>query len=138
MIILDTNVISELMKPSPTQAVIDWINQHPATDLFITAITLAEISYGIQSLPAGNRRTLLEKQFADTITKAFSHRILSFDDAAALHYGKIMANRKASGKPLGAPDGQIAAIVYAHEFTLATRNVRHFVDCGLEIINPFG
>lgn len=137
MIFLDTNIISELMKHTPSSNVMDWIDRQEVTQLFVTTITIAEISYGISVLPAGNRRALLEDAFTKTINEAFKHRILSFDETAAHHYGKIMSHRKNLGHPMSILDGQIAAIAVAHGGTLATRNIRDFSDCALTLINPF-
>lgn len=137
MILLDTNVISELMKPQPNQNVIRWIDRNNCLRLFVSTVTIAEISYGLHALPQGQRRNLLEHAFNKTIQLAFQHRILAFDEAAAHSYGKIMAERKAKGRPFGVPDGQIAAIAHSKGFSLATRNERDFMACGLEIINPW-
>lgn len=137
MIILDTNIISEMMKAHPEARVIQWMDQQKSTQLFISTITVAEITYGLCALPDGKRRTQLERAFNKTIQLAFAGRFLSFDFTAAGWYGKIMAARKISGRPLSVPDGQIAAIACAQGFALATRNGRDFIDCGLEIINPF-
>jgi predicted nucleic acid-binding protein len=137
MILLDTNIISELMKALPSPRVLDWVNSHVANQLFITSITIAEISYGLNVLPAGNRRSSLENAFNKVINEAFSHRILFFDESAAHQYGKVMAQRKEQGRPLSVLDGEIAAVAIAQGKILATRNTRDFIDCGLEVINPF-
>ena len=137
MILLDTNIISELMRPKPVSEVIRWLDQQKSTHLFISAITIAEISYGLHALPQGNRRRQLEEAFEKAIGMGFKHRVLAFDLPAAQLYGVIMAKRKTHGRPLSVPDGQIAAIARAQDFILATRNERDFVNCGLEIINPF-
>lgn len=137
MIVIDTNIFSELMKTSPTPSVISWIDSQEATQLFITTITIAEISYGITALPDGNRKRILEDSFDNVLKAAFTHRILSFDEQAAQAYGKVMGHRKLLGRPLSIPDGQIAAIAIVHDSAIATRNVRGFADCDLEIINPF-
>jgi len=137
MIILDTNVISEIMKPNPSLNVTTWIDNQDASGLFISTITIAEICYGLNALPEGNRRDILETAFNKTITEAFEYNILSFDEACAHVYGKIMANRKKIGRPMGILDGQIAATACAHGFSVATRNVSDFSDCGVDLINPF-
>jgi len=137
MILLDTNIISEMMKNYPSPGVIAWLDQQDVTQLFVTTITIAEISYGINALPEGNRRRILEEAFDRAINDAFKHRLLSFDETAAHVYGKIMSKRKALGKPLNILDGQIASITLAHKASLATRNVSDFIDCGLNLINPF-
>ena len=137
MIIVDTNVISELMRSSPKPEVISWIDKQDATLLFVTTITIAEIIYGIKVLPEGNRRRALEDSFNRALDAAFKHRILSFDESAAHLYGDVMGKRKLSGKPLSIPDGQIASIALAHNFSVATRNIKDFEGGGLNLLNPF-
>jgi toxin FitB len=137
MILIDTNIISEMMKPFPSPNVITWLDQQETTQLFISTITIAEIAYGINALPQGNRRALVDDAFNQTILSAFKHRILSFDESAAHLYGKIMGQRKESGLPLSMPDGQISAIARAHGATIATRNIRDFIDCGVDLVDPF-
>lgn len=137
MIILDTNIISEMMKTTPSKAVLNWVNKQEAIELFITTITIAEISYGLYALPRGNRRKSLEEIFHRAIMSAFKHRILSFEESSAHFYGKIMGHRKKIGRPLSVPDGQIAAITLSQGFSLATRNIRDFSDCDINLVNPF-
>jgi predicted nucleic acid-binding protein len=137
MIILDTNVISEMMKPAPSQHVTAWMDQQASISLFITSVTIAEIVYGLHALPYGNRKLWLEQAFTNAVMEAFKNRILSFDQLAAFQYGKIMAQRKADGRPLSVCDGQIAAIASVHHFVIATRNVNDFIHCGVELVNPF-
>lgn len=137
MILLDTNIISEMMKPIPDSNVLRWMDRQEVTQLFICTITIAEISYGLNVLPEGNRRSLLEKAFNKAILEAFTTRILTFDDSAAHYYGKIMGHRKILGQPLGVPDGQIAAIARSHGAVMATRNIKDFKNCELQLINPF-
>ena len=137
MIILDTNIISEMMKPLPSSTVIVWLDQQDASALYITTITIAEIAYGLHALPVGARRQLLEDAFHQTMIEAFEYRILSFDESSAHVYGQLMANRKKIGRPLSILDGQIAAIAHANGFAVATRNTSDFSDCGLSLINPF-
>ena len=137
MIILDTNILSELMKAIPEPTVVTWLDQQVVTQLFITTISIAEISYGINVLPDGKRRDALENSFQHAIDKAFKHRILSFNDTAAHAYGLLMSKRKNTGRPLSILDGQIATITLTHSATLATRNTRDFTDCDIELVNPF-
>ena len=137
MIIIDTNIISEMMKVSPSTKVMTWMDKHQAIELFITTTTIAEIFYGINVLPDGNRKRSLEDSFNKTLEFAFKHRILSFDEAAAQLYGEIMGKRKMLGRPLSIFDGQIASIAIANKFSIATRNVRDFIDCEINLINPF-
>ena len=137
MIILDTNVISELMKATPDQHVVAWLDRQDAMMLFTTSITIAEIIYGLDVLPPGKRRDYLDAAFNQVLTEAFKHRVLIFDEPAAHIYGKLMGRRKAAGHPLSVLDGQIAAIARAHQMSLATRNTRDFIDCELNLMNPF-
>lgn len=138
MIVLDTNVISELMKAAPDPRVITWIDQQEAMTLFITSITIAEITYGLSVLPESKRRIFLKEAFEQVLTGAFKHRILIFDEAAAHCYGQLMGHRKRLSQPLPVLDGQIAAITKVNQMSLATRNTRDFSDCELTLINPFG
>lgn len=137
MIIVDTNIISELMKASPSITVVNWLNSRDATQLYITTITIAEIAYGLNALPKGSRRKTLENNFNNAIHDAFKNRILQFTESAAYIYGKIMANRKELGRPMSILDGQIAAITLIHTAGLATRNINDFLHCGLDLYNPF-
>ncbi len=137
MILLDTNVISEMMKKSPSISVMSWIDRQEVTQLFISTITMAEIFYGINAFPDGVRRQSIEDAFNKTIRSAFKHRILSFNEPASHIYGKIMGQRKALGKPMSVLDGQIAAIAISENAALATRNICDFSDCDLEVIDPF-
>lgn len=141
MIILDTNILSEMMKQTPDSQVIQWLDRQNPLQLFITTISIAEIGYGLHALPAGNRRNALDNAldnaFENVVKEAFTQRILEFNQAAAWSYGQLMSQRKTLGKPLSILDGQIAAIAYTHQFAVATRNVKDFTDCNLVLINPF-
>lgn len=138
MILLDTNVISEVMRPAPDQRVIRWLNEAEASHIHLSTISVAEILLGLDLLPAGRRRQGLEERFEAFLEQAFAHRLLSFDEAAARHYGPLMAERRRAGRPMAAPDGQIAAIGRSRAMALATRNRRDFESCGLTLINPWG
>ncbi len=137
MILLDTNIISEMMKQTPSAQMLNWIDQQEVTQLFITSITIAEISDGLHVLPQGARRNQLENAFNKAIMEAFQQRVFSFDETAAHLYGKIMGRRKEIGRPLSIPDGQIAAIARAQGAAVATRNIHDFIECGIELIDPF-
>ena len=137
MIILDTNALSELMKIDPDPAVRAWFNRQERLNLFITSITEAEIWLGIELLPDGRRRRLLEQAAITMIARDFSGRTLGFDSRAAENYGKLGAKLRKAGRNIGMADIQIAAIANVHGFALATRNTRHFADCGIELIDPF-
>lgn len=137
MIILDTNIISELMRSEPDSGVLDWLDQQNALNLYLTNISVAEIYYGLSSLPTGKRRGALEQAFADIVLTVFSHRILDFDHSAAVRYGSLMAKKKKKGRSMSVLDGQIAAIASVNDAVLATRNTKDFLDCDVELVNPF-
>jgi predicted nucleic acid-binding protein len=138
MILLDTNVISELMRAEPAQVVLDWFDRHDAAHLFISVITEAELRTGIAILPAGQRRDRLQMAFEAMIEQDFQSRVMPFDSAAARAYADIAASRRASGRPIAEADCQIAAIARAIGAPVATRNVRDFDGCGVTVINPWG
>ncbi|MDZ7839320.1 MAG: type II toxin-antitoxin system VapC family toxin [Gammaproteobacteria bacterium] len=137
MILIDTNVVSEVMKVAPADAVVGWLNDQDSSSLFISTTSIGEIEYGLRILPDGKRRTHLRERFEHFIDQAFAMRIVPFDETAAVEYGDIMGLRKELGRPLSVPDGQIAAITRSRGYALATRNIRDFEDCGLALINPF-
>lgn len=136
MIVLDTNVISELTKPAPSPAVEAWLDAQPTDTLFITAVTIAEEGFGIAILPQGRRRQALEDALART-AMLFAGRILPFDDQAATTYAAIAASARSSGRGFPTPDGYIAAIAASHAFAVATRDVAPFQAGGLEVMNPW-
>lgn len=137
MIILDTNVLAELMKASPDPRVVEWLDRQEGSALYLTTITLAEILYGLSALPAGKRRSFLEEAFQAILRSAFADRMLPFDEEAARHYGPLLAQRRALGRPISQSDCQIAGIVLARRSILATRNIRDFEHCGLTVVDPF-
>ena len=137
MIVLDTNVVSELMRERPQQEVLDWADGHPANTLFITAITEAEIRAGIAVLPEGRRRRELAETAERLFAAAFAERILSFDSEASRAYGFLAASRRAAGRAISTHDCLIAAIARSHAAGVATRDVGGFADCGVEVINPW-
>ena len=137
MILLDTNVISELMRAEPAQTVLDWFGKHDASDLFISAVTEAELRTGIAILPEGQRRDRLQAAIDAMIDQDFQGRILPFDSLAAKAYAEVAAQRRAAGRPIAEADCQIAAIARAAGAPVATRNVKDFDGCGVEVINPW-
>lgn len=136
MIILDTSVASELMKPSPDPAVRDWIGARRGDELYTTSITLAEIRYGIERLPAGRRRDL-SKATVDDVFAAFEDQVLPFDAAAAAQYPMIVTRRDRAGLPIDGFAAQIASICHTHDAALATRNLKDFQDTGIDVIDPW-
>lgn len=137
MILLDTNVVSEVMRPRPRARVVAWLDDRDAATLFLSTVTLAEIRYGLCCLPDGRRRRDLGDRFERFVARGFERRILSFDAAAARDYGELMAHRRRLGRPLSALDGQIVAIARARGFAVATGNVPVFEECGVEVLDPF-
>ena len=137
MWVLDTNVASELMRPEPTPTVKAWVAERDATEMFLTAISEAELLYGIAILPAGQRRDRLAAALTRWLDLGFSERILPFDSAAARAYGEIAADRRRAGQPIGEADCQIAAISRSRGAVLVTRNVRDFEGSGLDVIDPW-
>jgi toxin FitB len=138
VIILDTNVLSEAMRPFPAAEVLRWLGSHPASSLFTTAITQAEILYGLQLLSRGKRRTALESAIGAIFEEDFAGRILPFDSDAAHVFPQIAVARRALGRPISQLDAQIAAIARSRGAKLATRNTQDFEHCGITIVNPWG
>lgn len=137
MILLDTNVLSELMLVRPHPAAQVWFDRQSTQDIYTSAINIAEIIYGLRIMPQGQRRDELRARFESLARKIFGPHVLAFDERAARGYGDIMGERKELGRPMSIPDGQIAAIARVHGLKLATRNIRDFENIGLELINPF-
>ena len=137
MIVLDTNVISELMRASPEPRVLRWLETQPLEALATTSINLAEIRYGLARLPGGRRRRDLETRFDTFASRGFGSRIFDFDRAAAEIYGDLAALRESSGRRLEGFDGLIAAIAASRGAAIATRNAEDFTDCGLTVISPW-
>ena len=137
MIILDTNVLSELIRPLPDQHVVTWVSEQPAVTLFTTTITQAEILYGVRLLPSGKRREHLQEAVEAMFAMDLENRILAFDSIAATEYAEIAASRRRAGRPISQFDAQIAAIARRHDATLATRNHADFEGCGIAVVNPW-
>ena len=137
MIILDTNVISEIMRMAPDQQVIGWLRNQLPGQIYTTAIAETELLKGIELMPSGKRQQALLKAVEAYLKRDLANRILPFDSAAAHYFASIFAQRKSKGRPITPLDTQIAAIVRSHNATLATRNTRDFIDCGIQLINPW-
>ena len=137
MFVLDTNVVSELMRRTPERAVVAWIEHHHGSSLFLTAVTEAELRVGAAILPAGARRDALEARIDEYVFTEFSGRVLPFDSAAASAYAGIVARRRRIGRPAAHADTQIAAISQVHGMSVVTRNVADFADAGIEVVNPW-
>ncbi len=137
MIILDTNVLSELMRPKPSASVMAWIARQPEAELFTTSITEAEIFYGIEMLPKGKRREHLIMAAKVVFTEDFSGRVYGFDSAAARAFSRIASSRRSHGRPISRSDAQIAAIAKTRRARVATREVKGFEQCGLDVVDPW-
>ncbi len=137
MIVLDTNVISELMKDAPDPQVRAWARKARLTELRITSTTVAEVLLGIERLPDGKRKRGLATASERWIDEVFRDRVLAFGSAEARRYASLVASSMRSGRPIGMPDAQIAAITLAHDATLATRNVKDFEGIGIDLVNPW-
>jgi toxin FitB len=136
MIILDTNVVAELMRPEPAPQVAGWVRDRDRQELRTTSITLAEIRYGIARLPGGRRKQVLLAAASD-IFRTFDDQVLPVDAAAAEHYAAIASNRERAGKPISGVDALIAAVCRSRGAALATRNLSDFEGTGVEIIDPW-
>lgn len=138
MIILDTNVISEMSKPQPDPKVMAWLNKLDHTTTYLTAITTAELYYGIDRMPHGARRQQLEYSIGGMIERAFYNRILPFDATAAMFFGGMVAGAEKSGVKVHFPDAAIAAIARANNYaTVATRDVSPFKALAIDVVNPW-
>ena len=137
MVLLDTNVVSELMRSAPSAEVLVWVDALPPRELFVTSVTEAEVRTGIANLPDGARRRGLADAAERTLGGLFAGRVLPFDSSAARAYADIAAASRAAGRPISQSDCQIAAIARSRDLALATRNVRDFSDTGVEVSDPW-
>ena len=137
MIILDTNVVSELLRTAPEPRVVDWLAAQDGATVYLSAITEAELRLGVAILPVGKRRTDLADMIDQIIREDFAGRVLPFDSLAAEAFAAIAAARRAMGRPIAHADCQIAAIAQAVGATVATRNTQDFANCGVKLINPW-
>ena len=137
MIVLDTNVLSALMRVDPDRAVVRWLNGLAAESIWTTSITLLEVQFGLDVLPDGERKTALQNAFHQAVYVDMQGRILDFDAPAAAAAGTIAARQRALGRPVDMRDAQIAGIIAVRRATLATRNVRHFADAGVATVDPW-
>ena len=137
MFVLDTNVVSELMRPAPDPVIASWVAERATSSLFLTAVTEAELRFGLAVIPPGKRRDGLAAGLDRMLETGFANRILPFDSGAARAYAGIAAARRRRGRPIAQADCQIAAIARARGMALATRNIRDFDDMGIEIFDPW-
>ena len=137
MIVLDTNILSELMKPAPSKRVVAWMAAQPAQSLYTTSVTQAEILHGVMLLPSGRRRKAFETAAEDMFREEFAGRVLAFGSDAAPSYARIAVDRRRAGRPISQFDAQIAAIARSTGAAVATRNVTDFEGCGINLVNPW-
>ena len=137
MIVLDTNVLSVLMRKSPEAIVVAWLDRQPAESVWITSITLFEARFGLALLPKGRRQRVLEAAFGRLLEQDLENRVLDFDSAAATEAASLAAARQKAGRPVDMRDTQIAGIALARRATLATRNMRHFADLKVPVVDPW-
>lgn len=137
MLVLDTNLVSELMRSEPDPRVLGWVAAQPLHEMAIATVTLMELRFGIATLPHGKRRTELDRRFRQFLAQGFSDRILPFDSAAADACADIRAARRRMGQPIAIEDGMIAAVAKAHVAIVATRDTSGFEGCGISLVNPW-
>jgi predicted nucleic acid-binding protein len=137
VIVLDTNVVSELMRTAPEPEVVRWVDAFEPTDVFITAVTAAELMYGVARLPDGRRKERLSVKVSALLADDFADQVLPFDGLAAVHYADIVVSRERFGRPISMADAQTAAICRHWSAGVATRNVSDFTDTGIRVVNPW-
>ncbi len=137
MILLDTNVVSELIRPHPSVSVVDWVGRQAALRLYLSTISEAELRYGVEILPEGSRRLQLRAAVEGLLREDFAGRILPFESDAARAYALIAASRRVAGLPISRPDCQIAAIARSVGASVATRDTSGFEGCGVDVVNPW-
>ena len=137
MLVFDTNVLSELMWPAPNTAITSWVAEQTTSTLYLTAVSEAELRYGLAIMPPGRRRDGLAQGLERMLRTGFANRILPFDSSAAYTYAEIAAARRALGRPIPEADCQIAAIARSRDMAVVTRNVRDFADTGIGVIDPW-
>ena len=138
MTILDTNVLSEVVRPRPEPKVLTWLAAQNFHDVYLTAMTAAELWHGVNRMPAGKRQSELRPVINALFQHEFAGRILPFDEMAALNYAELVTDRESAGRPVAAFDAQIAAIARVYSATVATRNTKDFELCGVALVNPWG
>ena len=137
MIILDTNVLSAMVQPRPDEHVVAWLDKQARSSMWITSVTIFEIQFGLQILPVGKKRSLLTRTLESVLTDDIGGRVAPFDTTAAEHSAELMASRHKNGRPVELRDTMIAGIALACHATVATRNVSHFEDLSVPVVNPW-
>jgi len=138
VIVLDTNVVSQALRPLPEVRVIEWLDAQPMETLYLSVVTVAELRAGVALLPAGKRRSGLQESLENRVLPLFTGRILSFDLACSQAYARLLAKARLAGLAIATADGFIAAIAATHGFAVATRDTRPFDAAGVVVINPWG
>jgi len=137
VIVLDTNVVSELVRPSPNRSVVEWVDEHDSSELVITALTAAELRAGVALLPEGRRRDELGMRIESLLVETFAGNVLAFDVGSSAYYAEVLAVRTRGGRPITTFDAQIAAVCRQYDSVLATRNTTDFTDTGIQLVNPW-
>lgn len=137
VLVLDTNVVSELARARPSEAVIDWVDAQDSSELVITAITAAEIRAGVALLPGGRRQREIKERMEVLLTDTFAGHVLAFDAHSSAHYAEVLASRTRAGRPIGGLDAMIAAVCIQYDATLATRNIADFEGVGIDLVDPW-
>jgi len=137
VIVLDTNVVSELVRPSPNRSVVEWVDEHDSSELVITALTAAELRAGVALLPEGRRKDELGMRIESLLVETFAGYVLAFDVGSSAYYAEVLAVRTRGGRPITTFDAQIAAVCRQYDSVLATRNTTDFTDTGIQLVNPW-
>jgi predicted nucleic acid-binding protein len=137
VIILDTNVLSALMRTVPDEAVVDWLDQQPADSIWITSVTVFEARFGLSLVPPGRKRLALERAFARVLEEDLAHRVLDFDEVAAAEAARLAADRQRRGRTADLRDTLIGGIAQARRASIATRNTNHFEGLSVPVVNPW-
>ncbi len=137
MIVLDSNVVSELVRPSPNRSVVEWVDEHDSSELVLTALTAAELRAGVALLPEGRRRDELGMRIESLLVETFAGYVLAFDVGSSAYYAEVLAVRTRGGRPITTFDAQIAAVCRQYDSVLATRNTTDFTDTGIQLVNPW-
>jgi len=137
VIVLDTNVVSELVRPSPNRSVVEWVDEHDSSELVITALTAAELRAGVALLPESRRKDELGMRIESLLVETFAGYVLAFDVGSSAYYAEVLAVRTRGGRPITTFDAQIAAVCRQYDSVLATRNTTDFTDTGIQLVNPW-
>jgi predicted nucleic acid-binding protein len=137
VIVLDSNVVSELVRPSPNRSVVEWVDEHDSSELVLTALTAAELRAGVALLPEGRRRDELGMRIESLLVETFAGYVLAFDVGSSAYYAEVLAVRTRGGRPITTIDAQIAAVCRQYDSVLATRNTTDFTDTGIQLVNPW-